>query len=195
MSVKNKVGVLLLCMLVMPVYAEKADRDKPMNIEAQNATLDQKTQVSVFTGNVVVVQGTMHLQANKVTVHEDNDGNQYSEGAGTPVKFRQKMDNSPDYLYAEALRYTYDGKTGILTLYDKAWVQRGTDEVRGDVVIYNTHEETYEARTKEQGRVNVVITPKKKTSPASAPAAKTDKAGPGAESVNKTDEALNGVRQ
>lgn len=165
MPKRNKVLALILCSMAMPIYAAKADRENPMHIEASNARLDQKTQVSVFTGNVIIVQGTMQLLASKVMVREDAEGNQYSEGSGAPVRFRQKIDNSPDYLEAQALRFDYNGKTGILKLYDKAWVKRGVDDVKGDVITYDMNQETYEAQTQQAGRVNVTITPKKKSAP------------------------------
>lgn len=162
MAKKNKITGLILLLLAMYGHAEKNDRDQPMNIEANNAILDQKTQTSVFTGDVIIVQGTMRMRANKVSVREDKEGYQYSSGNGAPAKFMQKMDNSSDYLEAQALRFEYNGKTGILTLYDAAWIKRGTDEVRSDVITYNMNQETYEAYTPHAGRVNVVITPKKK---------------------------------
>ena len=159
---KSRIGILIAWMLATHVYAEKSDRDKPMNIEASHASLDQKSQVSVFTGNVRIVQGTMQLVASKVMIREDKEGHQYSEGSGSPVKFKQKMDNSPDYLEAQALRFTYNGKTGILKLYDKAWVKRGTDELKGDSIMYDMNQETYEAHTQKEGRVKVTIIPKEK---------------------------------
>jgi lipopolysaccharide export system protein LptA len=162
---KNKIWGLIFCVMTMQIYAEKSDRDKPMNIEASHASLDQKSQISVFTGNVMIVQGTMRLVADKVMIREDKQGNHYSQGSGAPVKFRQKMDNSPDYIEAQALRFTYDGKTGILKLYDKAWVKRGTDEVKGDIITYDMNQETYDAHTQKEGRVNVTILPKEKSQP------------------------------
>jgi lipopolysaccharide export system protein LptA len=159
---ENKIWAAIFCLITSTVYAEKSDRVKPMDIEANHASLDQKSQLSVFTGNVMMVQGTMRLLANKVMIREDKEGNQYSEGQGTPVKFRQKMDNSPDYIEAQALRFTYDGKTGILKLYDKAWVRRGKDEVKGDIITYDMQHETYDAHTQQASRVNVTITPKEK---------------------------------
>ena len=146
-------------------HAEKGDREKPVIIEANSATLDQKAQVSIFTGNVILTQGTMCLLASKVILREDAPNSHYAEGSGIPVKFKQKMDNSPNYLEAEAQRFNYDGKTGILRLYDKAWVKRGGDEVRSDIIIYDTIQETYEAQAKKEGRVNITITPKQENKP------------------------------
>ncbi|MBM3115979.1 lipopolysaccharide transport periplasmic protein LptA [Jeongeupia naejangsanensis] len=166
-----------LILLAAPMaHAENADREKPMNIEADHANFDQKNNVGVYTGNVIVVQGTMTLKADKVTVRQDADGNQFSQGDGKPVKFRQRMDTG-EWVDANSLHYDYDGKTGILKLINKAWVRRDTgDEVIGDVIVYDMATSTYQAQTdgKPGSRVNITLMPKKKD--ASATAAKPAKA-------------------
>ncbi|BCL77218.1 hypothetical protein JHS3_29540 [Jeongeupia sp. HS-3] len=154
------------------VQAETADREKPMNIEADHANFDQKNNIGVYTGNVIMVQGTMTLKAAKVTMRQDADGNQFSQGEGSPVKFRQRMDTG-EWIDANSLRYDYDSKTGILKLINKAWVRRDTgDEVIGDVIVYDMASSTYQAQTdgKPGSRVNITLIPKKKD--ASAPAGK-----------------------
>ncbi|AOY01311.1 lipopolysaccharide transport periplasmic protein LptA [Jeongeupia sp. USM3] len=162
-----------LILLAAPLaQAETADREKPMNITADYANFDQKNNVGVYTGNVIVVQGTMTLKADKVTVRQDADGNQFSLGDGKPVKFRQRMDTG-EWVDANSLHYDYDGKTGILKLINKAWVRRDTgDEVIGDVIIYDMATSTYQAQTdgKPGSRVNITLMPKKKDASAPKPA-------------------------
>jgi lipopolysaccharide export system protein LptA len=180
-SLNKIVSGLLLCLLSVAVLAEKADREKPMNIEAATGTFDQKTMTSVFTGNVVVIQGTMRLTGAQVTVTQDDQGNQFAQGTGSPVKFRQKMD-SGEMLDAQSLRFDYNGKTGILKLFDKAWVRQGTDEVHGDIITYDMNQETYKAETGNTGRVKVTIVPKQKNAQAasSAPTASASAPAPAA---------------
>ena len=42
-------------------HAERADRDKPMNIEADALRHDELKQTSVFTGNVVMTKGSIAI--------------------------------------------------------------------------------------------------------------------------------------
>jgi lipopolysaccharide export system protein LptA len=42
--------------------AEKADRNKPMNVEADTMRYDDLNQTSVFTGKVVVTKGTIVIR-------------------------------------------------------------------------------------------------------------------------------------
>ena len=46
-------------LLASPVHAEKADRDKPVNLEADTVTLDDIRKISVYEGNVILSQGTL----------------------------------------------------------------------------------------------------------------------------------------
>ena len=46
-------AVLCTALLAAPAHAEKADRDKPVNLEADTVTLDDIRKVSVYQGNVI----------------------------------------------------------------------------------------------------------------------------------------------
>ncbi|MGH9576451.1 MAG: LptA/OstA family protein, partial [Terriglobales bacterium] len=55
---------LLCCFvaaLAAPAAAEKADRDKPVNLEADRVTIDDARQIALFEGNVVLTQGTLQI--------------------------------------------------------------------------------------------------------------------------------------
>ena len=87
---------LLACVLLAgAAKAEKADRNKPMNIEADTLRYDDLKQTSVFTGRVVVTKGTMIIRGAQLDVRQDPDGNQFGVVKAEPGKlafFRQKRD-------------------------------------------------------------------------------------------------------
>ena len=61
------VVALAAAALALPAWAEKADRGKPIVVEADKpGTLDLQNQVVVFNGNVQIVQGTMTIRATRV---------------------------------------------------------------------------------------------------------------------------------
>jgi lipopolysaccharide export system protein LptA len=151
----------LALILSSPVFAETADREKPMNIVADHCLAEQKTQQTVCTGNVIVTQGTMVMRADKVTIRQDAEGKQFAKGEGRPVRFKQKLD-SGEMLDAESLSFDYDEVKGVMVLIDKAWVKKGQDIVMGDTITYNLNTEFYQAQSKPGNRVNITINPKKK---------------------------------
>ena len=82
--------------LALPAHAEKADRFKPITIQADSTgQLDLQKQVAVFSGNVVVTKGTMLIHAARIEVSKTPGGydTAVAFGApGRPATFRQKRD-------------------------------------------------------------------------------------------------------
>jgi hypothetical protein len=85
--------LLTACAMGLPAFAEKADRAKPMNIEANTMRFDDVKQVTVIDGNVVLTKGTIVIRAEHIELREDPDGYQFGTVTGTPASpafFRQK---------------------------------------------------------------------------------------------------------
>jgi lipopolysaccharide export system protein LptA len=171
---KAPLSLILALMLwaALPVRADKSDRDQPIDIEADNVTVNDAKKISTYTGNVVLTQGTIVIHADKLVVHEDKDGFQHSTSTGNPTTFKQKMEGKDEYMQGSAQRIEYDGRMDKVQLYTKAWVKRGDDIVHGDYIMYDANAEYAEvigggskAAPSEapQGRVKAVIQPKKKT--------------------------------
>ncbi len=166
--------MLLFCSL--PVHAERADRDKPVNIEADKMTADDNKKTTHFEGRVVLTQGTIRLTADDMTVREDPDGFKYATAYGNPVTFRQKREGVNEWVDGMAQHVEYNGKLDRIELFDKAVVHRDKDEIRGNYLSYDTKTEFLQARgagstdggqASPNGRVHVTLQPKgDKTKPA-----------------------------
>jgi len=164
--------VLLLALLSAgPVLAERADRDKPVHLEADRATVENANRTSVFTGNVVLTQGTLIIRADKMVVKEDASGFRHATAFGNLVSFRQKRDGKDEYIEGWSERMEYDGKADKVQLFKKARLKRGQDEVEGDYISYDAVSEFFQVtggneKTDTQaspaGRVRIVIQPKNK---------------------------------
>ncbi|HUL42120.1 MAG TPA: lipopolysaccharide transport periplasmic protein LptA [Burkholderiales bacterium] len=179
MTTPGNAGILMLaglCALFIcsPALAERADRDKPVNVEADKVNVDDIKKVSVFEGNVVVTQGTIVVHANKMILRQDANGFNSGTAYGNPATFRQKMEGRDEYIEGEAQRIEYDGKTENLELFDHAYIKRGQDELRGNYISYNAVTEFYQALSGTQpadaGRVHAVIQPREKEPNPAAPA-------------------------
>ncbi len=155
---------------VPAVNAEKADKDKPTNIEANQMSSDDARRISIFEGNVVLTKGTIRILADRLTVREDPDGFQISNAIGNPARFRQKRDGKDEWVEGEALRIEMDDRNEKINLYEKAMVTRDQDEVRGDAISIDTRSEFFTVtagksavtNANPQGRVRAVIQPKAK---------------------------------
>jgi lipopolysaccharide export system protein LptA len=162
--------VLAAALAAVPAHAERGDREKPVNIEADRMLADDGKQTVVFEGGVVLTQGTFVLRADKITVRQDKQGFQSGVAVGSPARFRQKRDGADEWIEGEALRIEYDGKGERVELFDRARVVRDKDEVRGNYISYDTRSEVYRVQGAKElpapvgrdGRVRAVIQPKKK---------------------------------
>lgn len=172
----QEVAVMLVGLLFAGnVLAERADRDKPIHIEADRATVEDvkrkdANRVSIFTGNVKLTQGTLIIRAEKVILKEDIDGLRYATALGNLVSFRQKRDGLDEYIEGWSRRVEFDNDADKIELFREARLKRGEDEVQGDYISYNTTSEFFQViGSKERGdetgpdsRVRVVIQPKNK---------------------------------
>lgn len=163
------------------VHAERADRDKPMQIEADALRYDEQNQTSVFSGRVVMSKGSILIRGGRVQVRQDAQGNQYGviQGeAGALAFFRQKREGLDEYFEGESETIEYDGRADTVTLSQRARLRRlrGTslaDELSGSVIVYNNLTEIFRIDGTPgrgpAGRVRAMLTPQVSAQPA-APA-------------------------
>ena len=175
------------------VRAEKSDRFKPLNVEADlPGKIDLLNQFVVFNGNVVVTKGTMVIRAARIEVRELPDGYHSAVAFGSPgqhATFRQRRDSPDEYIAGDAERLEYDGKSDLIRFVNNASVKRlrGTeisDEISGNLVTYDSGTEVFNVSggatptaTNPGGRVRAVLTPKE-GSAAAAEAARAASAAP-----------------
>ena len=163
---KNKILVLIALLASYPYsYAEKADRDKPIEIEADTMTVDDAKSTSIYTGDVILTQGTLLIRADELIIRQDKQGFQHSTSLGSPTTFKQKMEGSEEYIQGRALRIEYDGHMDKIHLYKNAEVKRGKDIVVGDYITYDANAEVAQAMSSKtengkKGRTKAIIKPK-----------------------------------
>ncbi len=63
--------------------AERADRDKPINIESDSMISDEAKKISTFEGKVVLSQGSLIIRADRIVVRQDGDGFYYGVASGS----------------------------------------------------------------------------------------------------------------
>lgn len=160
----------LLLLLGSNSHAERADRNKPLHLEADRGRVDDAKQVSTFEGNVQLTQGTILIRGNKLVVMQDEDGFARGTVTGQLASFRQKREGYDEYVEGYAERIEYDSLSEIVNFYGQANMKREKDEVRGDHITYNSKTEIFQVigakgdRAKAEGkdRVYMVIQPKRK---------------------------------
>ena len=164
--------------------AERADRAKPMNVEADALRYDDLRQTSVFTGKVVVTKGTIIIRGARVEVRQDPEGFQHGVVTAEPGKqafYRQKREGVDEYIEGESETIEYDGKADRVKFIGRAEMRRYrgaalSDEMTGSLITYDNTSDVFSvdggpaggSAAAPGGRVRAVLAPR---ASGSAPAA------------------------
>jgi lipopolysaccharide export system protein LptA len=135
-----------------PSIAEKADRDKPINYQADSGDVNVQTKVGTLSGNVILTQGTLTIRADKITFRQNPDNSVSASAWGNPITFREKSDGSDEYYDGVAQHAEYDGAKRFLELFDRAMLRKGKDEIRSNYISYNADTEFFKAEGRPDTR-------------------------------------------
>ncbi|MEM7026791.1 MAG: lipopolysaccharide transport periplasmic protein LptA [Pseudomonadota bacterium] len=169
--------ILLLFFCPLTLNALSTDKQQDIEIEADSAELDDIKGISIYRGNVVVVQGSIRMTGDVMTVHFDGNGDmELVVMDGRPATYKQLPDDSQIYDEAEALRMEYYSLKDYVILINEALVTQEGLKFSGDRIEYDTVKSQVKARTvakqqksdvqdnnKEQGERVKIIIKKKKT--------------------------------
>jgi lipopolysaccharide export system protein LptA len=183
-------------------HAEKADRNKPMNVEADSLRYDDTKQINIFSGRVVLTKGSIIIRGARVEVRQDAGGHQYGLVTAEPGNlafFRQKREGLDEYIEGEGDIIEYDGQADTVKFLKSAQLRRYrgvtlADELSGGVIVYNNTTDVFSvdgAQGKAKpgvpvGRVRAVLSPKQDPA-ASGPAAAASSAAPALRSTTTLD--------
>ena len=170
--------------LVGPAWGEKADRNKPLNVESDAMRYDDLQQVTIFTGRVLMTKGTIVIRGAQIDVREDPEGYQYGLVTGSakdPAFFRQKREAIEEFIEGEGDTIIYDGKADTVRFITNARMRRLrgatlADEVTGANILYENLTDKFfvvgtdgSKANAPKGRVRAMLTPKPdKTTPVPA---------------------------
>jgi lipopolysaccharide export system protein LptA len=181
-----RLAILSLCFLAaQPALAERADRDKPMQLEANRVSIDDAKKIQILEGDVLITKGTMVLKADRVVITEDQYGFQKGvafSGKDGLARIHQKREGKEEYMDGEAERIEYNSNSEIAEFFHRAWVKSGEDQVKGDYIWYDAVSEKYlvtagEARDPKAPppRVRAIIQPNAKGSEPERPASRGER--------------------
>jgi len=133
--------------------AQSADLRQPINIDADQAEVDYKANISRYSGNVVLTQGSIKVRASNVELSRSGQRIN-TKLTGQPATYQQTLDNGTP-VSASANQIIYGAESGIIELSGNARITRGADVVAAQDIRYNIAT----GRTVGSGRVSVTITP------------------------------------
>jgi len=175
-------------LLVLPAWAEKADRNQPVVVEAdRSGSVELQRQVlTVWEGNAVFTQGSMQMRAERIEARQTPEGYYAGLAVGKPGKqasWRQRREGLDEVVEGTADRIEFDGRTDTLRLVGNSAVRRlrgglVAEEISGANIVWDNLSEVFRAEGGAQtalnpsGRVRAVLAPRADVAaPAQSPSA------------------------
>lgn len=109
--------------LPLTTLALSTDKDQLADIQARSLDADERTNVSVYRGNVHYAQGTRHIESDYLKVIMKDDDVEQANATGRPVKLRVRPDNSPHDAHATGERLEYRKAGDVMELFDAVTLQ------------------------------------------------------------------------
>ncbi len=144
----------------LSAWALSSDRTKPMHIEADQVSIDDQKEVSVYRGHVIVTQGTLRITADTLTVYSKQRQIDRMVAVGKPATYRQRPDNKDQDVHASARRMEYYARQDRVVLIDDARLLQGGNTFVSKRIDYNLRTDQVKAGGQGGGdRVRIVIQP------------------------------------
>ncbi len=153
----------LACLLPSTLLAASGDKEQPIQVEADKLEIRDDDNISTYSGNVRLIQGSMLIHSDRLVIHfDDNKDLVLMEMTGNPATFRQLNDDNQEML-GQADKLSYHELESLLIFQDNARFESNGDTIEGSIIRINTENDHIEAASPEPDeRVRVVIQPKSK---------------------------------
>lgn len=134
----------------------------PLEIEANQVEINDKTGISVYKGDVRVTRGAMHLSCATLTVHHIRGEIRQSVCDGRPAKFRRDAGDGKKEVHGHANRVDYYLDDEHVVLLGDAFLEQESDTFTGQHIVYYISRDLVHAGTPDRngGRVHITIHPK-----------------------------------
>ena len=179
-STAGRVAGLAAALLAvsLPGWSLPEDREQPIHIESNRAERQERTGLTIYEGDVVITQGTLRLEADKVVVHSENNQAVRLEATGNPARYQQLLEHGDPPVHARSLLIDYRMKEDKLILSRDAQLEQEGSTITGERIEYDLIQEIIRAQGDLDGRqrIHMVIPPARNEDEAAAPEAATDAA-------------------
>lgn len=164
--IKNAAYILASFIVTNGSYGLPEDSEKEIHIASDSASLDKPQGELIYSGNVELTQGTLNIQADKVTILRNEKGLEKVVASGNPARFEQVLSANEGKTQAFGETIIYHTNIEELTLLKNAGLKKQGNEFSGEKIVYLIKEQRVKADSpKPEERIRMVIQPKKNKEP------------------------------
>ena len=159
--------IVALCFssIFFVAYALDSDQQQQLLISANTADLNSQSGIGVYTGNVIIDQGTTHIRGDKVTSYSENnkivkvivEGNKQQQ-----ARYETSLDPNKPPLIATANTIQFFPPKNYAILLGNAYVQQGENSIAGEHLEYDVTNKilkSLNASNDKSVRTRIVIDP------------------------------------
>lgn len=157
-----KPALALLALLTWaPLWALDADRDQPIEVEADSLEVRDQENISIYQGNVKLKQGSLEISSDRLVIHfNDNSDLVLMEMTGNPARLRQ-LDNEQQEMRGQARQINYLESESLLELIEEARFTHAGDTIESTLIRINTEDNNIQAGSSDADeRVKMLIQPR-----------------------------------
>ncbi len=143
----------------MTAFGLESDKKQAVHIESSHAEADYKKGTTTYTGDVLLTQGSLKIQADQLIIYRGDQGVKSVIAKGLPARFQQQpfIDKPP--VYANALTITYDLVSEVLLLDGDVLIELDGSTHQGARYEYNLQTQMLNASGDGENRVVVTFDP------------------------------------
>lgn len=141
-----------------PAWALKDDTRQPIDVLSEKQALDLENSRAIFTQNVLITQGSIKFNADKVVAHRPKNASDTLDAYGAPVYFQQTLDDGK-VVKGEADKIHYDLSSEFVTLNGHAKLYQQDSQIEGREITYDVKNQQLKANGSSQKRVRTILIP------------------------------------
>ena len=135
------------------------DFSKPISVSSDDQEIDGINKTSIFIDNVVITQGSLEINANRIEANRaQGNGKEVITATGKPATYKQRLENGT-WVAAQAQSIVYMVETKTITLKGAAKITQNQSRVCADTISYNMLLEKINANSDDNSKaqVNTII--------------------------------------
>jgi lipopolysaccharide export system protein LptA len=159
-ALKGLIAGLLCNLVAASALALPDDREQPISIKADKAVRDEKQGFTVYSGNVVMEQGSLHIEADSITIYRIVEEADKIVATGNPAHLQQQPEPDKALMHAKAGVIEYYKQEDRIHMVDNALIEQDGSTVRGNSIDYYIEEQLVKAESladQADSRVEVII--------------------------------------
>ncbi len=154
-------SLLILLSIWNSGFALPEDSQQEIRIASDSAFMDKLQGQLVYTGHVEMIQGTLNIQADRITLIRNDDGLQKVVAEGKPARYEQTIvaDEGKTQAYGDTIIFHTNNEE--LILLKNAGLEKQGNVFAGEKIVYLMKEQRIKADSQaSDNRIRMVIQPK-----------------------------------